>query len=736
MANKRARLVSNLSTQSVKRPRLGKFKNPEVKKKQVALDTLPWSQCEVPGLDESAEGFIGLEEVDNVEVVREGEFLKFITTAAQSGHADDVFEGFDDDSPTSKLVNSEHRNINLPKPAIKQTNKKDTVQKTRKTLIDKKVNGKGKDSLLHDSPRIDSFKALSAYDGEETEVSAWVELNLSSSLLISLSKLGFSKPTPIQSATIPEIFAGHDVVGKASTGSGKTLAFAIPIVDSWLKSNRDLDEAKQNVERSTIALILSPTRELAHQLAEHITRLCKGLPDAPQIATVIGGLSVQKQQRQLPKSDIIIGTPGRLWEVISSDHQTLKNIRLIKFLVIDEADRLLAEGHFKEVEQILSILNPEQVDHDENQQNSPIRQTLVFSATFEKHLQQKLARKGKKPQSDGENSIEYLLNKLKFRNNEPKFIDVNPISQMAENLREGIVECSGIEKDLYLYSLLLYHPNKRTLIFTNSIHSVRRLTPMLQNLGLNAQALHSQMVQKARIRSIERFSSPNSVSPILVATDVAARGLDIKGVDLVIHYHLPRAADMYVHRSGRTARAEATGTSILMCAPEEVVGMRRLVAKVHAQNAMLGTGSKSKYYMKSLNLNRKIVTRLKPRVSLAKQIADSAVAKQKKGHDSEWLKTAAEELGVDYNSDEFEAINNDRKGRGTGRKLKEKVARALTKNELYTLKEGLKSLLAQRVNVGISERYLASGNVNVNELLVGTKGDFLGPVDEIFIDDL
>ncbi|RKF53608.1 ATP-dependent RNA helicase mak5 [Golovinomyces cichoracearum] len=736
MANKRARLVSNLSTQPVKRPRLGKFKNPKVKKKQVALDTLPWSQCEVPGLDESAEGFIGLEEVDNVEVVREGEFLKFITTAAQSGHADDVFEGFDDDSPSSKLVNSEHRNIKLPKPAIKQTNKKDTVQKTRKTSIDKKVNGKGKDSLLHDNPRIDSFKALSAYDGEETEVSAWVELNLSSSLLISLSKLGFSKPTPIQSATIPEIFAGHDVVGKASTGSGKTLAFAIPIVESWLKSNRDLDEAKQNVKSSTIALILSPTRELAHQLAEHITRLCKGLPDAPQIATVIGGLSVQKQQRQLLKADIIIGTPGRLWEVISSDHQTLKNIRLIKFLVIDEADRLLAEGHFKEVEQILSILNPEQVDHDENQQNSPIRQTLVFSATFEKHLQQKLAGKGKKPQSDGENSIEYLLNKLKFRNNEPKFIDVNPISQMAENLREGIVECSGIEKDLYLYSLLLYHPNKRTLIFTNSIHSVRRLTPMLQNLGLNAQALHSQMVQKARIRSIERFSSPNSVSPILVATDVAARGLDIKGVDLVIHYHLPRAADMYVHRSGRTARAEATGTSILMCAPEEVAGMRRLVAKVHAQNAMLGTGGKSKYYMKSLNLNRKIVTRLKPRVSLAKQIADSAIAKQKKGHDSEWLKTAAEELGVDYNSDEFEAINNDRKGRGTGRKLKEKVARALTKNELYTLKEGLKSLLAQRVNVGISERYLASGNVNVNELLVGTKGDFLGPVDEIFLDDL
>lgn len=244
------------------------------------------------------------------------------------------------------------------------------------------------------------------------------------------------------------------------------------------------------------------------------------------------------------------------------------------------------------------------------------------------------------------------------------------------------------------------------------------------------------MAQKARMRSIERFSSPTATGAILVATDVAARGLDIGGVQLVIHYHLPRAADMYVHRSGRTARAEASGSSVLLCAPEEVVGVRRLVAKVHAQNAVAGGGKQSKYYMRSLDLDRKVVARLKPRVTLAKKIADSLLAKEKKGHDDDWMKNAAEELGVDYDSEEFDAAGGGRKGRGTGRRLKEKEARSLTKIELAALRGELKGLLAQRINSGVSERYLTAGAVDINELLKGTKGDFLGKVDGIGMDDV
>ncbi|KAH0128206.1 P-loop containing nucleoside triphosphate hydrolase protein, partial [Aureobasidium melanogenum] len=190
-------------------------------------------------------------------------------------------------------------------------------------------------------------------------------------------------------------------------------------------------------------------------------------------------------------------------------------------------------------------------------------------------------------------SMEYLLKKLNFREEKPKFVDVNPITQMASGLKEGMVECGGTEKDLYLYALLLLHPNARTIVFCNSISAVRRLTPFLQNLQLPVHALHSSMAQKARLRAIERFTSNNQnktnhKGSILLATDVAARGLDIPNVNLVIHYHLPRAADNYVHRSGRTARAGETGFSILICGPEEVAGVRRLIAKVHASSAAAG----------------------------------------------------------------------------------------------------------------------------------------------------
>ena len=271
----------------------------------------------------------------------------------------------------------------------------------------------------------------------------------------------------------------------------------------------------------------------------------------------------------------------------------------------------------------------------------------------------------------------------------------------------------------------------RTLIFTNSITSVRRLTPFLQNLNLPAHALHSQMPQKARLRSIERFSSSSSQHSILIATDVAARGLDVPSVQLVVHYHLPRAADMYVHRSGRTARAEKSGTSILLCAPEEVQGVRRLVAKVHARNAIASSSNSDskKFYMRTIELDTRVVSRLKQRATLSKKISDASLAKEKKGHEDNWLKTAAEELGVEYDSEEFAAGEGSKKGRGQGRKRKEAEARGLTKAEVGSLRAELREELGKRVNVGVSERYLTAGGVDIDELLRGERGEFLGRVD-------
>ncbi len=254
--------------------------------------------------------------------------------------------------------------------------------------------------------------------------------------------------------------------------------------------------------------------------------------------------------------------------------------------------------------------------------------------------------------------------------------------------------------------------------------------PFLQNLNIPAQALHSQMPQKARLRSIERFSSPSSPGSILIATDVAARGLDIPSVQLVIHYHVPRAADMYVHRSGRTARAEKKGSSILLCAPEEVLGVRRLVAKVHVRNTSTVSGNRS-FFIRTIELDRRIVARLKPRVVLSKKISDASLAKEKKGHEQNWLRTAAEDLGVEYDSEDFAAGEASKKGRGQGRKKAEKEARALSKGEVGALRGELKEMLAQRVNVGVSERYLTAGGVDVDELLEGQRGEFLGRMDGV-----
>ena len=576
----------------------------------------------------------------------------------------------------------------------------------------------------------------------------------------SLARMKFSQPTAIQRSTIPEVLGGHDVIGKAPTGSGKTLAFGIPIYEYHLRTTPSKlasaeAEGKERQQRP-LALILSPTRELAHQLSAHLAQLCSA-PSSIQlsIATLTGGLSVHKQQRQIAYADIIVGTPGRLWEVISESQTLIGSLRSIKFLVVDEADRLLSEGHFKEVEEILNVLDRtvETNDNDEGELETPNwkqqRQTLVFSATFQKDLQQKLAGKAKSIGGDlmgKRESLEYLLKKLNFREEKPKFIDVNPVTPMASGLKEGIVECPGTEKvgkifrllplflksdtqDLYLYSTLLLHPNMRTLIFTNSITSVRRLTPFLHNLNLSAYALHSQMPQKARLRSIERFSSASSPSSILVATDVAARGLDIPSVQLVLHYHLPRAADMYIHRSGRTARAERSGMSILLCSPEEVQGVRRLTAKIHARSASEHSGD-GRFFMRTIDIDTRVVSRLKPRVALSKKISDASLAKEKKSHEDNWLKTAANDLGVDYDSEEFAVGEASNKGRGQGkRKKKEKDARSLTKGELGALKGELKGLLGHRVNVGVSERYLTTGRVDVDELLNGEKSEFLGRIE-------
>jgi ATP-dependent RNA helicase DDX24/MAK5 len=276
--------------------------------------------------------------------------------------------------------------------------------------------------------------------------------------------------------------------------------------------------------------------------------------------------------------------------------------------------------------------------------------------------------------------------------------------------------------------MIMLHPRTRTLIFTNSISAVKRITPFLQNLDLPVLALHSTMVQRQRLRTIERFSTAQSA--ILVATDVAARGLDIPGVQLVLHYHLPRTADAYVHRSGRTARGDSKGASVLLCAPEEVNGVRRLIARVHSQ-----TNRSAKDGMSTIGVDRRVVSKLKPRATLAKKIADVSVAKDKGRKEDKFLREAAEELGVEYDSEELDK-GGGKRGRGNQRKDKERYARGIGKDEVAVWRAELKSLLSQRVNLGISERYIAQGVIDIDELLRGQKGDFLGIAQPLELEKL
>lgn len=492
---------------------------PKAAPKNVRLDDLNWKEVQMPDRMDDFEGFFGLEEIDDVDVVKEEGKVSYrasgenVTKAeaptteseqsVDSAKADEEVDdeewgGFGDEVVGETEPAIETVDIPESKKDAQKKEKKDVKAEKKKAekKEKKEKNGKAeKNTVKPQNEKAMSFTAIGDMldDVEGADITEWRPLNLSDETLGALSKLQFSKPTPIQTASIPEILDGHDVIGKASTGSGKTLAFGIPILERFLELRSEHQSAKKETtdeedkaRTPALALILSPTRELAHQISTHLTELCSGLAvKGPSIATVTGGLSVLKQQRLLKTADIVIGTPGRLWEVISGGHGILNWLRGVQFLVIDEADRLLSQGHFKEVEEILNVLEQKdnvpgttQEDEAEAEEAPEIvgeerqRQTLVFSATFAKDLQQKLASK-QKPGSgmmDQKESMEYLLKKLNFREEKPKFVDVNPINQMAKNLKEGMVECGGLEK---VCTMLCPLPIMTALLTTSGLVSLR-----------------------------------------------------------------------------------------------------------------------------------------------------------------------------------------------------------------------------------------------------------------------
>ncbi|MCX6131421.1 MAG: ATP-dependent RNA helicase DbpA [Proteobacteria bacterium] len=343
-------------------------------------------------------------------------------------------------------------------------------------------------------------------------------LGLAPALLEVIAELGFTQMTPIQAQSIPILLEGHDLVGQSKTGSGKTAAFGLPILQNLRITKRQLQ-----------ALILCPTRELCAQVTREIRRLGRRFPGL-SVISLAGGESVRPQITSMENGvHIAVGTPGRLLDHIKRETLDLSQLRCV---VLDEADRMLDMGFRDDMEAILG----------EAPKN---RQTVFFSATFPR-------------------SIEAMSEAFQ---RQPKLVSIQEAEHDTAKIEQVVYECSPEQKLQNLQGILQLHQPEAAIVFCNHKITVTELTAALSQAGASAAGLHGDLEQLDRDRVMAKLR--NRSIRVLVATDVAARGIDVAGLDLVINYDLPLKPDTYVHRIGRTGRAGKTGLAISLASPRE-----------------------------------------------------------------------------------------------------------------------------------------------------------------------
>ncbi len=353
----------------------------------------------------------------------------------------------------------------------------------------------------------------------------FTELSLSPVLLRALEQEGYTTPTPIQAQAIPHVLAGRDVLGCAQTGTGKTAAFVLPMLQRLM--SQPVDKTARGPARAR-ALILSPTRELACQIADSVGAY--GRESGLTHTTIYGGVSQFHQERALRRGvDIIVATPGRLIDLIE---QRLVDLSCVQTFVLDEADRMLDMGFIKPIRQIAGL-------------TPKTRQTLLFSATMPGEIV-KLA--------------ESLLK-------DPVRVSVTPVASAAPKITQSLYMVHRQQKQSLLELLLREGGKTRVVVFTKTKHGADKVGKRLMQAGIGAETIHGNKAQNARKRALDAFKSGKS--RVLVATDVAARGLDVDDVSHVINFDLPMEPEAYVHRIGRTARAGASGEAISFCDGEE-----------------------------------------------------------------------------------------------------------------------------------------------------------------------
>ncbi|MBC8097470.1 MAG: DEAD/DEAH box helicase [Akkermansiaceae bacterium] len=353
-------------------------------------------------------------------------------------------------------------------------------------------------------------------------------LGLDAKILQAVQEAGYTEPTPIQTAAIPPIIAGHDLIGIAQTGTGKTAAFTLPILTK-------LAAQPPGPRRGTRVLVIAPTRELVVQIDENVKAYAKHLPLT--VATVFGGVGEQAQIRALRAgTDVVIACPGRLLDLMG---QRCADFSQLKFLVLDEADRMLDMGFLPDIRRIVQQL-PKQ------------RQTLMFSATLSKEIEQ-------------------LTHEFQHA---PKMIQIGRRSNPAETVTQWVYEVPKHLKSALLLHLLRDPEMDMVLVFSRMKHSADRIARNLESKGIKTAALHSNRSQNQRLKALKDFKS--GAVRVLVATDIAARGIDVDGISHVVNFDFPMHVEDYVHRIGRTGRANAIGDAISFVTPEDHGELRAL----------------------------------------------------------------------------------------------------------------------------------------------------------------
>ncbi|XP_063968406.1 ATP-dependent RNA helicase DDX24-like isoform X1 [Lytechinus pictus] len=472
-----------------------------------------------------------------------------------------------------------------------------------------------------------------------------------------------------------------DAKGRVDMQRLKSQMKCVDVIDNiadedWVKAGLPLTSTPAgglDQQQKLFGLVLTPTRELAVQVKNHLVAAAK--MTNIKVAVVVGGMSAEKQKRVLKKRpDIIVGTPGRLWELYQLGEPHLASLPDIQCLVIDEADRMVEKGHYAELSEILDVLN--------SSEQKSSRQTFVFSATLSLiHLGPLRKSLKKAYKQDKKDKLDSVMAKVGIRE-DAEVVDLTKREGTASTLLESKIVCAVEEKDIYLFYFLRQYPG-RTLVFTNSIDCIRRLVSILSLLECTPLPLHSSMIQKQRLKNLERFTK--NPKGLLLATDVAARGLDIPDIEHVIHYQVPRTSESYVHRSGRTARQAKSGLSVTLLSPNEMNFYRRLCKTLNREE------------IPSFPVEHSYYQAVKERVDLARDIDKLEHVHSKKKHQNDWFVRAAKELDVDVD----EHLNLHDMGDSSEQKQFNKKIRMMRGH--------LKALLKRRIfAAGYSQRYLTS----------------------------